>query len=195
MRKQWTANLQIILSGKLLKSLASSLGNQPRGAETEKHEQSKDLHDVVQPRGAPSRVSLRERRVGADGAKRTEDDLSNDGTDLSGSSRDTVGGGAIASGEALSGNDEGRGVGAGVEEELSQGVQGHQSTTGKVPEVKSDNAEEERLFLSLEKRDGKSFRLDLQEQRNRTAGWACGRSCRSRQRKPSIQEQLRQEPR
>ena len=51
--------------------------------------------------------------------------------------------GSVASGEALSRNDEGGGVRPGIEEELSQCVQRHQSTAGQIPKVETDHAKEQ----------------------------------------------------
>ena len=76
-------------AGKLLKSLALGLGNQESSEATEEHEQSVDLHDVVE----PGRLVL---GGGAAGAEGTDEDLGDDGADLAGGGGDTVGGGAVA---------------------------------------------------------------------------------------------------
>lgn len=62
-------------ASKLLEGLALGLGNEESGEDTQEHEEGEDLEDVVQPR----------RSVGGSGTantKGTNDDLSDDGTDL-----------------------------------------------------------------------------------------------------------------
>jgi hypothetical protein len=81
------------LAGKLLESLALSLGNEERSEAAQQHEQGVDLHDVVEPRALV-------RSSGATGAERADKDLGDDGADLAGSGGDTVGGGTVASWEA-----------------------------------------------------------------------------------------------
>jgi hypothetical protein len=54
-----------------------------------------------------------QQRTGTNGESETYD-LGDDGTELAGSSRDSVGGGTVASREDLSGDDEGGGVGSEV---------------------------------------------------------------------------------
>lgn len=81
------------LASKLLESLALGFGDQKGGEATEKHEESVDLHDVVEPR----------RLVfggGAAGAEGSDEDLGDDGADFAGGGGDTVGGGAVAGWEA-----------------------------------------------------------------------------------------------
>jgi hypothetical protein len=73
------------LAGELLEGLPLGLGDQESGEDTAQHEQSVDLHDVVEP-GA---------LVGGGCAADTEGpdkDLGDDGADLAGGSGDTVGG-------------------------------------------------------------------------------------------------------
>ena len=77
------------LASKLLESLALGLGDQKSGEAAQKHKQSVDLHDVVE----PGRFVGRSSTAGAEGA---DEDLGNDGAYLAGGSRDTVGGGAVA---------------------------------------------------------------------------------------------------
>ena len=104
------------LASKLLEGLALGLGNEERGEDTAEHEESEDLEDVVQPR----------RSVGGSGATNTEgsnNDLSDNGTDLARGGGETVGGGAVAGREAFARDDEGGGVGAEVEEKLAENVE------------------------------------------------------------------------
>lgn len=124
------------LASKLLEGLALGLGDEERGEDTAKHEESEDLEDVVEPR----------RGVGLGGTantERTNDDLSNDGTDLTGGGRETVRGGAVAGREALSGNDEGGGVGAEVEEELAENVESKLASRANGVVTETEDAEED----------------------------------------------------
>ena len=84
------------LASKLLESLALGLGDQESGEATEKHEESVDLHDVVEPWGLVL-------GGGAAGAEGTDEDLGDDGADFAGGGGDTVGGGAVAGWEAWRG--------------------------------------------------------------------------------------------
>jgi hypothetical protein len=68
-------------------------------------------------------------------------------------SRDTVGGGAVAGGEALAGDDEGGGVGAEVEEELGQHVDGEKAVGGDVVISETHDDEEDG-------EDGEAHELD-----------------------------------
>lgn len=64
------------LASELLKSLALGLGDEKRSEDTAQHEEGEDLDDVVQPW----------RGVGGSGTadtERTDQDLGDDGTDLS----------------------------------------------------------------------------------------------------------------
>ena len=81
------------LASKLLESLALGLGDQESGEATEKHEESVNLHDMVEPWGLVL-------GGGAAGAKGTDEDLSDDGADFAGGGGDTVRGGAVAGWEA-----------------------------------------------------------------------------------------------
>ena len=81
------------LASKLLESLALGLGDQKGGEATEKHEQSVDLHDVVE----PGRLVL---GGGAAGAEGTNEDLGDDGADFAGGGGYTVGSRAVAGWEA-----------------------------------------------------------------------------------------------
>jgi hypothetical protein len=81
------------LASKLLESLALGLRDQKSGEATEKHEESVDLHDVVEPGGLVF-------GGGAAGAEGTDEDLGDDGADFAGGGGDAVGGGAVAGWEA-----------------------------------------------------------------------------------------------
>lgn len=81
------------LASKLLESLALGLGDQKSGEATEEHEESVDLHDVVEPGGLVL-------GGGAAGAEGSDEDLGDDGADFAGGGGDTVGGGAVAGWEA-----------------------------------------------------------------------------------------------
>lgn len=69
------------LTSELLKSLALGLRNEERSEDTAQHEQSEDLHDMVEPR---CRVGLGNMTLRP---KRAEHSLGNDGANLSGSGR------------------------------------------------------------------------------------------------------------
>jgi hypothetical protein len=73
------------LPGQLLESLALGLGDQESGEDTAQHEQSVDLHDVVEP-GALVCGSC------AADAEGSDEDLGDDGADFAGGSGDAVGG-------------------------------------------------------------------------------------------------------
>lgn len=81
------------LTRKLLESLALGLGDQKSGEAAEKHEESVDLHDVVEPGGLVGGSC-------AAGAEGTDEDLGDDGADFAGGGGDAVGGGAVAGWEA-----------------------------------------------------------------------------------------------
>lgn len=130
-----------LLTAELLKSAALGLGDQHRAEDTEQHEEREDLDDVVEPR-----VLVLEGGgcgAGAAGAERADDDLRDDGADLTGSGGQTVGGGSVASGEDLTGDDEGGGVGAEVEEELREHEAGEQTTASNLVVGETDDAEED----------------------------------------------------
>lgn len=77
----------------MLESLALGLRDQKRGETAQEHEQSVDLHDVVE----PGRLVL---GSSTSGAQWTDEDLGDDGADFAGGGGDTVGGGTIAGWEA-----------------------------------------------------------------------------------------------
>lgn len=105
------------LTREFLERLALGLGNQEGGKDTAKHEESEDLHDMLEPGGGggTSRCTTVN--------ERSEDTLSDDSTNFAGSSRETMRGGTVTSREALARHDEGGGIGTEVEEELSQDVE------------------------------------------------------------------------
>lgn len=92
------------LSSELLESLALGLGDEEGGEDADEHEESEDLHDVVEPWGAVGGGST----AGVQGA---EGDLSDDSANLARSSRDTVGSGSVAGREAFTWYNEGSSVG------------------------------------------------------------------------------------
>jgi hypothetical protein len=124
-------------AGKLLEGLALGLGDEERSEDTEEHEEGEDLEDVVQPR----------RRVGGSGlsanTEGTNNDLSDDGTNLTRGGGETVGSGTVTSGEALSGDDEGGGVGAEVEEELAENVETKLAARANDIVTETEDAEED----------------------------------------------------
>lgn len=124
------------LASKLLEGLALGLGDEEGGEDTAEHEESKDLEDVVQPRRSVS-------GGGATDTERTDESLGDDGTDLAGSGGDTVGSRSVASREALSGDDEGGGVGAEVEEELGEDVDGKLGVGADVVVCEAEDDEED----------------------------------------------------
>lgn len=109
-------------TGELFKGLALRLGDQEGGEDSAKHKEGENLHDVVDPRG---RVVFGRVALGLEGAEHA---LGDDGADLAGGGRETVRGGPVACRETFAGHDEGGGVGAEVEEELSNDVEGEQAT-------------------------------------------------------------------
>ena len=140
-------------TSQLLKSLALGLRNEERSEDTAQHKEREDLHDVVEPWGGSGSG-----RTGfsTSCSERTKDDLCDDGTDFSGSGRDTVGGGTVAGGETFTRHNESGGVGAEVEEELGQDVEGQESMAGVSQEVlvgESDDDEEDG-------EDGETHELD-----------------------------------
>ena len=88
------------LTGQLFEGLALRLGNQESREDARKHEDGVNLHDVVEPG--------RGRRPGGSttGAKRSNENLGNNGTDLAGGRRNTVGAAAVAGREAFARDDE-----------------------------------------------------------------------------------------
>lgn len=89
----------VVLAAELFEGLASSLGDEEGGEAAEQHEESVNLQNMVHPVLA---VVALEGRNGT---------LADDGTNLAGGSRDTVGGGTVSGGEDFTGDNEGSGVG------------------------------------------------------------------------------------
>lgn len=110
-------HITVVLAAQFLQRLALGLGDKQTGDDPTEHEQSEDLHDVVEPGGLV--VLLR-----ATVDQRTEHALGDDSSDLARGSADAVRGGSVAGREALARNNEGGGVGSEVEEELGQDVEG-----------------------------------------------------------------------
>ena len=125
------------LTRQLLECLTLRLRDQQRREDAQEHEQGEDLHDVVEPWGG---VLLGDLTLGAE---RAEYRLRDDGADLAGRGGQAVRGGAVAGGETLAGNDEGRSVRAKVEEELAQNVKSEQSTLRELVVGEANNAEED----------------------------------------------------
>jgi hypothetical protein len=97
-----------VIPAQLLERLPLRLRNTQRSEDTQEHEQRIDLHDVSLVRvGLGSGLASR-----AFGAQFRDAGLSDDGTDFAHSGREAVGGGTVAGGEALAGDDEGCCVGA-----------------------------------------------------------------------------------
>lgn len=85
----------------LLERFASCLRYQKRGSDTAQHKESENLHDVIEPGCSRALADVSSLGHGR------EDDLCNDGADLSGSSREAVRRRAEAGWETLGGNYEG----------------------------------------------------------------------------------------
>lgn len=107
-----TSRQRLVFATQFFEGLPLGLRDAEGRKDTEEHEQSVDLEHVVQP-GAAVPVTQ-----GGNGA------LADDGADLAGGGRDTVRGRSVASGEYLTGDDEGCHVRAEVEEELCQDEDG-----------------------------------------------------------------------
>lgn len=90
-------------ASELLKSLALGLRNEQSREDTAKHEEGEDLNNVVQPRGCVG-------GSGTAGAERTNENLSDNGADLSRGGRKTMRSGTVASREDFTRNDECCGV-------------------------------------------------------------------------------------
>lgn len=97
-------------TGELFEGLALGLGDQQSREATQQHEQCENLENMIQPWGwvGGGRMPL--------DSERANDDLSDDGTDLSGCSRKTVGCRTVSGREAFSRDDERCGVGTEIEE-------------------------------------------------------------------------------
>ena len=136
------------LPSQFLKGLTLGLRDEERGEDTAQHEESKDLHDMVEPWGGGGTLGS------ASGTKGTEHALGDDGADLARGGRQTVRGRAVAGGEALAGYDEGGGVRAEVEEELGEDVEGQERVFTKLVVGEADDAEENGEDCKASKLDG-----------------------------------------
>jgi len=132
---------------KVLKSPALRFGNQQSSEDTAEHECTEDLHDVVEPWTWVSLGSTA-RAEGSDAA------LSDDGTDLAKPGGDAVGGGTVASGEALAGDNEGGCVGAPVEEELDKDVDTELTVCADLVEGEAPDPEEQREEAETDELEG-----------------------------------------
>lgn len=135
-------SINTLLTIQLLKSLSRSLRNQCRGENTKEHEQRKDLQNMGQPRGRSTASCA---LLGTTDTEGSDGSLGNDGTELTGGGGDTVGGGAVASGETFAGDDEGGGVRAEVEEELGEDVDCEEAMAGELVVGEAEDAEEDGL--------------------------------------------------
>lgn len=132
-------NLPWDLAREFLKSPSLGLRDQQGSEDTAQHEESEDLHDVVQPWAGSSASRA---RLSTTSSERTEHTLSDDSTDLASTSGDTVAGGSVTGRETFTGNDECGRVGTKVEEELSQDVEGKDRVVAERVESEADDQEE-----------------------------------------------------
>lgn len=128
-------DLTVVLLTEVFQSLALGFGNQQSGTNSEKHEQSVDLHDVVEPA-----VRLALGAVVVD--QRSNDNLGNNGTNLTRGSRHTVGSRSVTGRENLTGNNEGGGVGSPVGEELGKNVKSKKTVLTNLVVSKTNDAED-----------------------------------------------------
>lgn len=91
------------LARQFLERLALRLWDEQGGEDTEQHEERKDLHHVVEPRGGG--VAARARGCAAR-PQRAEDRLCNDGANLARRGREAVRRGAVPGGETFARHDE-----------------------------------------------------------------------------------------
>ena len=134
------------LTGQLLKRFPLSLWDQKGSEDTTQHKECEDLQDMIQPW----------RRIGlrcTSNAEWTNQGLSNDGTDLARSGRDTMAGRPVPCREALAGNDEGRRIWAKVEEEIGDNVAREEASRADLVISKAHDAEEDG-------QDGETHELD-----------------------------------
>lgn len=137
----------LVLTRKLLECLALRLGDQECREDSDQHEESEDLHDVVQPWRGSSAAGA---SLGTSRAQRSDQDLGNDGTELSGSSRDTVRGRPVTRGEYFTRDDERGSVGSEVLEEVAEDVESELSVHSNFVVSKSEYAEENGLSRSAD---------------------------------------------
>jgi len=149
--------IHVVLTGKLLKSLALGFWDEEGSENTTEHEEGEDLHDVIEPWRAGGFVWTRGDE--ATGTERSDSSLSNDGADLSRGSGDTVGAGTVTSWEAFTRNDEGGSVGSKVEEELDDNVKteltvGRDLVEGETPDDEKNGQDDESYELNWFASDG-----------------------------------------
>jgi len=111
-----TNEVVLVLSGELFQRLALGLRDQEGREDTGQHEESEDLENVADESVGATNVT-----------KRGEPDLGDDSTKFAGSGGNTVGGGTVTSGEDLTGDDEGGGVGAEVLEKVGEAIEEDES--------------------------------------------------------------------
>lgn len=118
----------------LLQCLSLRLGNEAACENASEHERRVDLHDMVEPR------RVRRARLSAPCSEGTDENLCDNGTNLSGSRRDSVGRASVPSWEDLTRYNKGRCVGTEVEEELREDVECQKgiSAQGVVGEADDD---------------------------------------------------------
>lgn len=129
------------LSCEALQRLPLCLWDQQASKDTAEHEERIDFHDMVDPRRSSRAFRTSH---SATRAERTDKDLSDDSSDLARGCGDTVRAGPVACREAFTRDDEGRGVGAEVEEELSDHVESEQATGADLVVCEADDAEKNR---------------------------------------------------
>ena len=120
----------------MLERQALGLRDEEGGEDTAEHEEGVDLEDVVEPRGGVG-------GGGAADAEGTDEGLGDDGADFARGGGDAVRGGAVAGGEALAGDDEGGRVGAEVEEEVAEDVEGEEAVVADDVVAEAHDAEED----------------------------------------------------
>ncbi len=98
--------LKVVLASQVLEGLSLGLWDEEGSEDTGEHKGGVDLHDMVEPWVGASLGRC------TTGSERSDSGLGDDGAQLTGGSRDTVGGGTIAGWEALAGNNEGGRIGA-----------------------------------------------------------------------------------
>mgnify|MGYP006900024593 CR=1 FL=1 len=126
-----------LLTGQQLKGLPLRLRDQQAGEASAEHEQSEDLHDVVEPWRVGRTLG------GAPVHQRAKHALGDDGSNLSSSGADAMGGGTVARWEALSRHDERGGVGTEVEEELRDDVERQEAIVGILQRVIGETDDDE----------------------------------------------------
>lgn len=147
MNRRDVRNILIVFLSQLLKGLSLSLLDQQSRKDAQQHEQGVDLQHVVEPRALVvlGRTS---------GPERGDGTLADDGADLARGGRDSVGRGPVACREALSGDDKGGRVGAKVEEELRQDIDGQQAVVAQFIVGEAHDDEEDREDYEATELDG-----------------------------------------